>query len=33
MFPAEPARDWTKFVARLRRVDALQKRVRKLEGK
>jgi UDP-3-O-[3-hydroxymyristoyl] glucosamine N-acyltransferase len=33
MFPAEPARDWTKFVARLRRVDALQKRVKKLEGK
>jgi UDP-3-O-[3-hydroxymyristoyl] glucosamine N-acyltransferase len=33
MFPAEPARDWTRFVARLRRVDALQRRVRKLEGK
>ena len=33
MFPAEPARDWTKFVARLRRVDALQKRVKKLENK
>ena len=33
MFPAETARDWTKFVARLRRVDALQKRVKKLESK
>jgi UDP-3-O-[3-hydroxymyristoyl] glucosamine N-acyltransferase len=32
MFPAEPAREWTKFVARLRRVEALQKRVKKLEG-
>jgi UDP-3-O-[3-hydroxymyristoyl] glucosamine N-acyltransferase len=33
MFPAEPARDWMKFVARLRRVESLQKRVKKLEGK
>ncbi len=33
MFPAEPARNWTKFVARLRRIDSLQKRVKKLEGK
>ncbi len=33
VFPAEPARGWTKFVARLRRIDALQKRVKKLEGK
>ena len=32
-FPAEPARDWTKFVARLRRVEALMKRVKKLESK
>ena len=33
MFPATPARDWTKFVARLRRIDSLQKRVKKLEDK
>jgi len=30
-FPAEPARDWTKKVARFRRIEALQARVRKLE--
>ena len=33
LFPAEPARDWMKFAARLRRVEALMKRVRKLESK
>ena len=33
MFPAEAARDWTRFVGRLRRVEALHQRVRKLEGK
>ena len=33
LFPAKPAREWTKFVARLRRVDVLQKRVSKLENK
>jgi len=33
LIPAEPARDWSKFVARLRRIDSLQKRVKKLEGK
>ena len=33
MFPAEPARKWAKFVARLRRIDALHERVKKLEGK
>ena len=32
-FAAEPARAWTKFVARLRRLEALQGRVRKLEKK
>ena len=33
MFSAEPAKSWAKIVARVRRLDALQKRVRKLEGK
>ena len=33
LFPAETARGWSKFVARLRRLEALQGRVRKLEGK
>ncbi len=33
MFAAEPARVWTRFVARLRRVEALQKRVKKLENR
>ena len=33
MFAAEPSRNWTKLVARIRRLDALQKRVRKLENK
>jgi UDP-3-O-[3-hydroxymyristoyl] glucosamine N-acyltransferase len=33
MFAAEPARAWTKFVARLRRVEALQTRVKTLENK
>ena len=33
LIPSEPARDWSKFVARLRRIDSLQKRVKKLEGK
>ena len=33
MCPAETARGWSKFVARLRRLEALQARVRKLEGK
>ena len=33
MFPAESSRNWTKFVARLRRLESLQKRVKKLEGK
>ena len=32
-FPAEPAKDWAKRVGRFRRLDALQKRVRKLEEK
>lgn len=32
-FPAEPAKDWAKKVARLRRLEALQGRVRKLEQK
>ena len=33
MFPAVPAREWMKFVGRLRRVEALQRRVKKLEEK
>ena len=33
LFPAETARGWSKFVARLRRLEALQGRVKKLEGK
>ncbi len=33
MFPAEATRGWSKFVGRLRRLEALQARVRKLEGK
>ena len=33
LFPAEPARGWAKFVGRLRRLEALQSRVKKLEGK
>ena len=32
-FPAEPAKDWAKRVGRFRRIDALQKRVRKLEDR
>jgi len=32
-FPAELARDWAKQVARFRRIEALQKRVKKLEQK
>jgi UDP-3-O-[3-hydroxymyristoyl] glucosamine N-acyltransferase len=32
-FPAEPARDWTRNVARFRRIEALQARVKKLEKK
>ena len=32
-FPAEPAREWTRKVARFRRLDVLQERVRKLEQK
>ena len=32
-FPAEPAKDWAKRVGRFRRIEALQKRVRKLEDK
>ncbi len=32
-FPAEPAKDWAKQVGRFRRIEALQKRVRKLEEK
>jgi UDP-3-O-[3-hydroxymyristoyl] glucosamine N-acyltransferase len=32
-FPAEPAREWAKQVARFRRIDALQERVKKLEQK
>ncbi|MDJ0749238.1 MAG: UDP-3-O-(3-hydroxymyristoyl)glucosamine N-acyltransferase [Woeseiaceae bacterium] len=32
-FPAEPAKDWTRRVARFRRIEALQDRVRKLEKK
>ena len=32
-FPAEPAKDWAKKVARFRRIEALQARVRKLEPK
>jgi UDP-3-O-[3-hydroxymyristoyl] glucosamine N-acyltransferase len=30
-FPAEPAREWSRNVARFRRIDALQARVKKLE--
>ena len=30
-FPAEPAKDWAKKVARFRRIEALQARVKKLE--
>ena len=33
MFSAEPAKHWAKLVGRVRRLEALQKRVRKLEGK
>jgi UDP-3-O-[3-hydroxymyristoyl] glucosamine N-acyltransferase len=33
LIPAEPSRGWSKFVARLRRLEALQSRVKKLEGK
>jgi UDP-3-O-[3-hydroxymyristoyl] glucosamine N-acyltransferase len=33
MFAAESAKDWTKMVARIRRLEALQKRVKKLESK
>ncbi|MDJ0794867.1 MAG: UDP-3-O-(3-hydroxymyristoyl)glucosamine N-acyltransferase [Woeseiaceae bacterium] len=32
-FPAEPAKDWAKKVGRFRRIEALQKRVKKLEEK
>ena len=32
-FPAEPTREWAKKVGRFRRIEALQKRVRKLEEK
>ena len=32
-FPAEPAREWARNVARFRRIDALQARVKKLEQK
>ncbi len=32
-FPAEPAKDWAKRVGRFRRIEALQKRVKKLEDK
>ncbi len=32
-FPAEPAKEWAKRVGRFRRIEALQKRVKKLEGK
>jgi len=31
MFPAEPAKDWAKKVAKFRRIDALTARVKKLE--
>ena len=33
MFSAEPAKQWAKMVGRVRRLEALQKRVKKLEGK
>ncbi len=33
VFPAEPATEWAKHVARFRRIGALIERVRKLEGK
>ncbi|MBT8082716.1 MAG: UDP-3-O-(3-hydroxymyristoyl)glucosamine N-acyltransferase [Gammaproteobacteria bacterium] len=33
LFPAESSRAWSKFVGRLRRLEALQSRVKKLEGK
>ncbi len=32
-FPAEPARDWARQLARFRRIEALQARVKKLEQK
>ena len=32
MFAAEPAKTWTRMIARIRRLEALQKRVRKLEN-
>ena len=32
-FPAEPAKEWAKQVGRFRRIEALQKRVKKLEQK
>ncbi len=32
-FPAEPAKAWTKRVGRFRRIEALQKRVKKLEDR
>jgi UDP-3-O-[3-hydroxymyristoyl] glucosamine N-acyltransferase len=33
MFAAEPSRAWTRMAARIRRIGALEKRVKKLEGK
>jgi UDP-3-O-[3-hydroxymyristoyl] glucosamine N-acyltransferase len=33
MFPAEPAKRWAKMVGRIRRLDALNERVRKLEDR
>ncbi len=33
LFPAEPAREWNRRVAQVRRLDSLQKRVRDLEKK
>jgi len=33
VFPAEPAKEWAKKVARFRRIEALQARVKKLEQK
>jgi UDP-3-O-[3-hydroxymyristoyl] glucosamine N-acyltransferase len=33
MFPAESVGTWKRFVARLRRIEALQGRVKKLENK
>ena len=32
-FPSEPAKEWARQVGRFRRIDALQARVKKLEGK